>query len=141
MTPEERFERFEEWLGYMPEALEKWMENLPSDLRDQLDYSIESLGKLEEWLIAEFPDARSAVGGDNFEIGDGAARYVGETLRKSLGGTWDMDVSDPNGIVFGVPSMRGFPKGGPPVVPLRLVVNALDERNGDYITSIAANLH
>lgn len=141
MTPEERFGRFEEWLGFMPEALENWMKELTPELRKQLDYSIDSLAILEEWLVQEFPDARSALTGENFLIGDGAARYVGETFRHNFGGTWGMDVHDPNSLVFGTPSMRGFPKGGPPIAPLRLVSNALQERTGRYFAFIAENLH
>ena len=141
MTPEERYEKFEEWLDYMPDALESWMDEIPADLRRHLDYSVASLSKLEDWLIQEFPDARSAVAGDNYLIGDGAARYVGETFRKNFGGKWGMDVHDPNSIVFGTPSMRGFQKAGPPVVPLRLVVNALEKREGGYFDFVAADLH
>lgn len=140
MTPEERFERFEEWLGHMPEALDNWMERLPKDLTEQLDYSVESLDILEEWLLHEFSDARSAVGGENFLMGDGAARYIGETIIKNFGGRWDMDVHDPNSLVFGTPCIRGFDKGGIPVVPLRLVVNALDKRQGGHFRSVAGDL-
>ena len=140
MTPEERYERFEEWLGFMPDALASWMERVPEDLSKQLDYSITSLEVLEEWLLQEFPDARSAVGGENFLIGDGAARYIGETLIRNFGGRWDMDVHDPNSLVFGTPCIRGFGKGGIPVVPLRLVVNALDRREGGHFKFVAGNL-
>lgn len=140
MTPEERYERFEEWLGYMLEALSDWMARLPKSLAKQLDYSIASLDVLEEWLLQEFPDARSAVAGDNFAVGDGAARYIGETLIRNFGGRWDMDVHDPNSIVFGTPCIRGFEKGGIPVVPLRLVVNVLDKRQGGHLRFVAGNL-
>lgn len=140
MTPEERYERFEEWLGAMSDALDTWMAGLPPELSAQLDYSTESLSTLEAWLIAQFPDARAAVTGDSYLVGDGAARYVGETFRKNFGGTWDMDVHDPNSLVFGTPSMRGFPRGGIPVAPLRLVVNALTKRDGNYFAFIAKHL-
>lgn len=140
MTPEERFEKFQKWLAFMPNALDDWMDELPRELREQLDYSIASLNKLEEWLLSEFSDAGDAVSGENFLIGDGAARYIGETFRKNFGATWGMDVHDPNSLVFGTPSMRGFPKAGPPVAPLRLVVNALNKRKGHYLAFIVKNL-
>ena len=140
VTPEERYAGFEVWLFAMSETLAAWRAGLPEALRARLDGSIGSLDALEEWLLERVPDARSAVAGEHFLVVDGAARYVGETFRQNLGARWDMDVHDPRGLVFGVPSMRGFPRPGIPVVPLRLVVNVLERRQPGTFKFILENL-
>jgi len=46
-----------------------------------LDWSLESVGKLQAWLAADRTDANAIAAGC----------YAGEVLRRRLGGTWQDD--------------------------------------------------
>ena len=140
MTPDEKYADFQDWLKFMPDAIEEWKAELPEDLAKDLDFSLASLDRLEAWLIGEFPDVDMAFGGDHISITDGAARYVGETFRRNFGGRWDMEVHDETDITYGMPHMLGFAEPGPPVVPLMVVYNAVERRTGKYFAFIADDL-
>lgn len=46
-----------------------------------LDFSVDSVGRVEDWLRAERTDAAVV----------GAGCYVGEVLRRAVGGAWQAD--------------------------------------------------
>ncbi len=73
------------------------------DFGVDLDYSIESLHRIENYLEENYPSNQDAknpfpavrVGVKIFYIG----AYLGETLRKKLGGNWQFDEHDPLGQI------------------------------------------
>jgi hypothetical protein len=84
-----------EFVENVPELLD----NLPSRLgltRDDLDLSIQSLAKVDMRLQSLGPDACLAP-----ELFDPLVAYLGEVIRKHLGGTWrlefqpDYDIYEP----------------------------------------------
>jgi len=48
-------EEFQDWLDHMEEALDAWLDRLPEEVRDKLDFSIDSLDALEGWLLERYP--------------------------------------------------------------------------------------
>jgi truncated hemoglobin YjbI len=125
---------FQYWLAHMDDALEEFFETLPAHVRDRLDYSIDSLDVLEAWLLERYPNPEAALQKSETLRLDGAARYIGETFCKTIGGYWWVD---PKGEI-----MRGMPliidcrtgKGG--MCPVTMATASTDRRCGDFSSSI-----
>ena len=50
-TRDERFDLFQYWLMDLPDTLNRFIDSKPLYIRDQLDYSIESLDIIEKYLL------------------------------------------------------------------------------------------
>lgn len=140
MTDPKKREKFDSWLRFMPEALATWRRNLPGDLAAELDGTLESLDRLEAWLLARYPTQAAADLDSETDMIDGCARYVGETYRGLYGGRWDIYLDDEKNFIYGIPHMTGFQRGGPPIVPLDLVHNALHKRTGAFFRFVSGSL-
>src|SRR5690606_13509667 len=88
MTQDE--EDFQHWLDYMDDGIEEFFAMLPAQVRDRLDYSIDSLDVLEAWLLERYPNPDAAVQTSETLYLDGAARYIGETFHKIIGACWQV---------------------------------------------------
>src|SRR5262249_25677977 len=78
-------EEFEGWVAFMDEAIDDFVDDLPDTVREQLDYSAESLDVLESWLLGAFPSYNALIADDAREVLDAAGRYVGQTFIRQLG--------------------------------------------------------
>ena len=135
----EREEDFQYWLADMDDALERFLSHLPPRDGGDLDYSLTSLLKLEEVLLREFGSFNVNATQDERLFLDGASRYLGETVRRAVGGTWWLALDDPDHANFGMPVLGGFPNEVPPICPLFVVTASLDRRSGDYIQSVVSH--
>ena len=99
---------FQVWLIDMDEAIQNLSNSLPSEVRSRLDYSPESLDLLERWLVEKYSSVQDALSEQSNPILDGASRYVGETLRKNLSGTWFINNTDEKMLYFGIPQLRNM---------------------------------
>jgi hypothetical protein len=127
-----REEDFQVWLDFMPEGLAEFFDRLPGDVGDRLDFSAQSLDVLEAWLLERYPDCEATRPRTESQILDGAARYVGETLRKHLGGKWWID---PDGkIMNGIPLITDLRSDGGAPAPLSLVTASTDRRVGNFLS-------
>lgn len=88
-------EEFDAWILDMDEALKHFMDQLPPTLGAALDYSTESLTELEKWIVARCKDSMDILNSKYPEISDGAARYIGEVIRRHTGGYWDIVTDKP----------------------------------------------
>jgi hypothetical protein len=131
---------FEYWLMDMDDALERFFGILPLQTREKLDFSPSSLGALEAWILNKYPSIRAMLESDQSLLVDGAARYIGETFRKSLGGYWDIQLDDPKFAYFGVPILTGFEEKPTPVCPLTLATASADRKTGKYLSTILENI-
>jgi hypothetical protein len=129
-------EQFEYWLSHMDDALAEFFARLPEDLRAKLDYSPASLPAIEEWLLARYPNPGAIMTDAELPILDGAARYVGETFRKSVGGRWRIRLDDPKYVYHGLPELTFLEKRDTPECPLATVTTSLDRRTGKYFTQV-----
>ena len=132
-------DEFQYWLFDMDDALERFLEGLPKELQATLDYSPSSLDALEAWLLKRYGRTQDMRLSSEWALVDGSARYVGETIRKVLGGVWNIDMSDPHYAYYGLPQLSGFPMGGAPECPLTLVTAAVDRRTGTYMRTVLQN--
>ena len=70
----------------------------------------------------------------------GTARYIGEAIRKNVGGFWDIDLDNRNDAYFGLPVVTGFSSPPTPVFPFTLATASADRRTGKYISTVVENL-
>ena len=133
-------EAFEYWLADMDDALERFMSTLPDTVRSQLDYSIASLDVLEDWILEKYASNSAMREPTESRIVDGLARYVGETLRKNIGGHWDIELENKKDVYYGMPQLTGFSPTPTPECPLRLVTTAASRRTGNFMSTILENM-
>jgi hypothetical protein len=129
-------DQFQEWLAEMDDALERFFASLPQELAAKLDYTPESLDALEAWILQNFAGTDALLDPKRSQQLDGMARYVGETLRKNVGGKWEMRLDDPKYVYYGLPQLSGFAQRSTPESPHSLVTASADRRTGDYISSV-----
>lgn len=140
MTDDKR-EEFEHWLAHMDDALEEFKASLPAEVARKLDYSIESLDVLERLLLDRYDSFEAAQRSGNSKFFDGCARYVGETVRKHVGGKWNIVLDDKKNAHYGVPRLEGFRVSMSPMAPLHMCKAATDRRKGNYISGVIRNFY
>jgi hypothetical protein len=133
-------EEFEYWLADMDDALDRFLQSLPADASSRLDYSIDSLNVLEAWILANYADSNEMLAAGQTANLNGAARYIGETMRRILGGHWDVDLTKKNNVYFGLPVITGFSSPPMPQSPLMLATATASRRKGDFLATVFANL-
>ncbi len=130
-------EGFEHWLDYMEDALCEFFAELPEQVSANLDYSVESLNVLKAWLLERYPSCDAARQETDPHVFDGAARYIGETFRKKLGGYWTVDLV--NRSYHGLPLIIEPVQPELGICPLALATASTDRRRGDYLSTILRN--
>lgn len=140
MSLGEREDEFQYWLADMDDAIGRFFLELPSDARAHLDFTPDSLAPLEAWLLSRYPDTKSMLEKTESLVVDGVARYVGEVVRRSVGGRWEMRLDDPTYVFYGVPQLAGFWAQATPICPLALATAAADRRTGRFISGVVLRL-
>jgi hypothetical protein len=130
---------FNYWVADMDDALERFFAVLPPEVREKLDYTPASLDTLEGWLLQDYATPQELLAPDQTAKLDGAARYFGETFRKTLGGYWDIDLDNPKNVYFGVPVVTGYNERPTPIAPIRMVPTALHHRTGEFLRTLVQN--
>ncbi|TCS95887.1 hypothetical protein [Hazenella coriacea] len=125
---------FQEWLSLMPDVMEELTEKLESL---ELDYSPESLLRLEEWILEKYQTVDSIKAESEKMTLDALLRYVGEVYKQELKGRWGVLLDDPQYIFYGLPLVL-FEKEAN-ISPLSEVVASVDRRRGDYIYKVFMN--
>jgi hypothetical protein len=88
-----------------------------------LDYSKQSLDVLERYLLEKL-----SPGTDGDLLRDHAARYLGETFRKLIGGHWELCLKDPDYIYLKLPVVTGYSKLPIEFPPTEIIRNFLASR-------------
>ncbi|TLV00041.1 hypothetical protein [Dyadobacter luticola] len=132
-------DHFECWLIEMDDALDSFIASFPESIRQGLNFSVESLDSLEEWLLNRYDNLSETKVKEEAMIIDGLARYVGETFRKALGGKWTIELDNPVYAYYRIPTLAGL--GGRNLVacPAALVTTAVDRRRGDFWRTVLTN--
>lgn len=126
-------EAFEVWVTQMPESIEDFFGSVPGELAGKLDFSPDSLRELEAWMLAAFPDMECFSKDADIKVVDGTARYIGETLRRNLGGSWDIRLQNKKHVYYGMPIITGLRGNGTPVCPHFLATTLLHRRTGTFL--------
>ena len=135
--PTEGESRFDSWLATLPTGLDAWKQRLPTSLAEKLDFSVRSLARLERWLLDEFPDVAVAYSTDLAPVTDGAAAYLGEVVRRHVGGRWAIEADDRR-HTYGLPHIACGTNR--PVIPMQVVFNALERRSGEEFSRVLTRL-
>ena len=126
-------DQFEHWLFAMDDILEDFIANFPGD-KQSLDYSPESLKVVEQWLMDSFATIEDAEEEAGKIPLDRAARYIGETYRRNLGGKWNLHLKNPKYVHYGIPELIDMAHVPVKVCPLFEATTAIDRREGDMMT-------
>lgn len=129
----DRFDGFQYWLMDMDDAIERFFNNIPHNVRNKLDFSVESLLVLEEILMMRYPDVDTAMAYSEAKFLDGSARYIGEVFRKWGGGKWYIKLEDEKNVYYKLPQLKGVKNQGVQICPLALTTTAIDRRKGNFI--------
>jgi hypothetical protein len=127
-------DQFQEWLFFASDVLEDFIDKF-SNL--DLDYSPESLIRLEQWILDKHPSPQSFVEGEKAEVIDGMLRYVGDVYVKQLKGKWDVELDDPQYVYYSMPIVKM--EGVNAVSPFSELVASTDRRRGDYMYKLFMN--
>jgi hypothetical protein len=129
---------FEYWLFDMDQELAVMMDGMPDDVAKVLDYSVESLSVVESWVLSRYPTVPDILKESEKLTLDRLARYVGETIRKTVGGVWDIDLSDPQNAYYRLPVVSQ--QGKWLECPVTLITAATDRRTGKYIELVVQRM-
>src|SRR5262245_51374817 len=123
----------------MDDALAAFLATLPEDIRGRLDYSAQSLDALEGWLLSRYTDPKQLLAPEAASVLDGAARYLGETIRKEMGGTWEIKLDDPKYVYYRIPQLTGFSPTPTPISPFPLITASIDRKTGTFLRTVVEN--
>ena len=129
-------EDFQCWLASMSEHLEEFAERFADVDRDRLDFSPSSLDVAEAWILRHYPSTKSMLDSREGQRVNGAACYVGETYRRVAGGTWTIDLDDPDSVFHALPILEN---NGNIICPLSLVTATADRRTGNFLRTVLEN--
>jgi hypothetical protein len=112
----EELEKFQYFLFEMDDVLEPFVA-AAQKAGFQLDYSIDSLMSLEQFLLAQ-----PTAAGDS-HLQNRAARYLGEVFRKNLGGKWELCLKDPKYLFYKLPVISGYSEMPIEFCPIEIIAN------------------
>ena len=138
-TPEE----VQSWLGDVERELGEFMNAIPKELREQMDYSVTSLDKLEAWLLSQYNKLYDAYNAEGLKLLAGAGCYIGESIRKSTGAEWYVELEVQDDAFFGYPVLRKALETADGVPdfrwarPFTLLTASFKRRTGTFIRDVA----
>lgn len=127
---------FDYWVFEMDDALEHFLSHFSPKTRVKLDYTAASLTILESWIMETYSSTEAMLEQKEVQRVDGAARYLGETYRKVLGGYWDIRLEDPEYVFYGLPILTGFAEHMDSECPFSLITASADRRTGYYLRTV-----
>ncbi len=130
---------FEYWLASMDDRVESFLASLPPESGQRLDFSPDSLDVLERLVLDKYPDTRTMLSPTESRFVDGAASYLGEVFRKTIGGKWDIRFDDPKFAFYGLPILVGGTSQKTVLCPLTMATASADRRTGTYLRTILEN--
>jgi hypothetical protein len=126
-------ESFQEWLFFASDVLEIFLE----DFKElQLDYSSESLIRVEKWILQEYKTPEDILSENEKYTLDSLTRYVGEVYRRNLNGKWNLKLDDPSYAYYGVPLIEYINTKIPDTCPLYDITASIDRRGENYIYNL-----
>jgi hypothetical protein len=127
------------WLNIMPDEMPR-LSILPKVIRDRLDYSLDSLDLIEDYIRENY-SAEELKEKKNRYARDLFARYIGETFRKNNSELFWSFVSDnEQDEYFGIPVLASIGVGVPPMTPTVWVTELISQREGHFLRSRVKSL-
>lgn len=127
----EELEQFEQFLFEMVDVLDTLIsEALEGGV--QLDFSIESLHWLEEYLLAG-----TSLDQEQLALRKSrAARYLGEVFRRCVGGHWELCLKGPRYLYNKLPVIAGYTAEPVEFCPTEIVANYFHSREQGFLARV-----
>ena len=122
------------WLNIMPDEMPR-LSILPKEVRAHLDYSLDSLDVIEEYIISnytvdELKDRKNKFARDLF------VRYIGETFRRNVPELyWAFESEDEKDAYYGIPVLMTMAEGVPPMTPTLWVTELPGQKGTSFLRS------
>ena len=129
---EKLIDKFNDWLVIHMDQIEWWLDELPDDLEEKLDYSIDSLLPLEEYLLSMNKRFGDSMTEDEEWACECATRYVGEIFYYEIDARWYVEL-DPEHPFYPHYVMKSMSDGGTLCCPILMIHTALQLRDGRYL--------
>ncbi|MDR0865947.1 MAG: hypothetical protein LBO74_13590 [Candidatus Symbiothrix sp.] len=131
-TREEQEEKFNWWITCIPDKIISLKKKLPEEVANQLDFSIESLDVLENYLLANY--SFESMKADK-KMWDECASYLAKTYKKNVSNSkFDIELDDKYNVYYNIPMLRidnilEFS-------PYSYVTTLLDRKKGDFLSTL-----
>lgn len=133
---QEELDKFEHYLFEMDDVLAAFVSDARREGVD-LDFSMESLDRLEAFVLSAPKDEADAVE----LLKSRSARYLGEVFRKHSGGRWELCLGDPKYLYFKLPVIAGYATTPIEFCPVEVIANFLHSaKRGTLRSAVAAHL-
>jgi hypothetical protein len=130
----EKRENFDAWITFIDDRVDAWKNTAPDDIKNHLNWSAESLQKIEDYLVKNYT-LENVGDPQNKATIDALASYIGETIRLNLPESkWKIELSDANDIYFNLPVVKVLI--GAPFSPFTLIKNVLYEKAGNLLMDL-----
>ena len=118
-------ENFEEWIILIPFKMEYFTDSFAKESNLKLDYSIESLDEIENWILTNYSEIKD---------------LIGETFRKHIGGEWFIDLKNKKNAYYSMPVLTSHDYIGESyIAPMTFATACINRKKGNYISTIMKN--
>ena len=129
---------FEDWIILIDFKMDYFTGEFAKEQNLKLDYSIESLDELEGWILANYKEVNDLIA--DRKMLDYLTVYVGETIRKNLGGKWVIDLENKENVFYSMPVViNPDRKRAILLCPLTLSTASIDRQKGNFISTVVKN--
>lgn len=97
-------EDFQEWIFFISDKLDYMTDTFAKENGLNLDFSVESIDALEEWMLAHYSSPQDLI--NDPRMHDLLTVYIGETYRQHLGGKWFIDLENKKNAYYAMPILK-----------------------------------
>jgi len=131
-------ENFQDWIFFISDKMEYFTGEFARENNLTLDYSIKSLEELEGWLLSNFKHHNDLIA--QKKLLDYITIYIGETVRKYIGGKWYIDLKNKKNAYYSMPVLTDPSYVGEVyVAPMTYATACISRKKGNYISTILLN--
>ena len=131
-------ENFEEWIILIDSKMEYFTDTFAKENNLKLDYSIESLDGIENWILTNYSEIKDLIG--DAKTLDYLTVYIGETFRKYIGGEWFIDLKNKKNAYYSMPVLISPDYIGEVYkAPMTYATACINRKKGNYISTILKN--
>ena len=131
-------ENFEEWIILIDSKMEYFTDVFAKENNLKLDYSIESLDEIENWILGNYSEIKDLI--NDTKTLDYLTVYIGETFRKHIGGEWFIDLKNKKNAYYSMPVLTSPDYIGESyIAPMTFATACINRKKGNYISTILKN--